>query len=63
MHPGDGRVLGILFANAARDHGGDRHAEADRDGEDEAEQRFGEADGSDGVCAETADEENVNHSE
>ncbi len=53
----------IFFADAASDHGGGGKAEAKADGHDEAEERFGKADGGDGVRAETANPENVNDCE
>src|SRR5882672_10985043 len=55
----DGSAGGILFADSASDHGGCGKAKPEADGHDEAEERFGEADGGDGVRAETADPENV----
>ena len=63
LHAGDGCALGIFFANAACDHGGGGQAEAEADGENEAEQRFGEADGGDCVCAEAADPEDIDYGE
>ena len=63
LHTGDGCAVGIFFADAARDHGGGGEAEAKADGEDQAQQRFGEADGGDGVGAETADPEDVDDGE
>ena len=63
LHAGDGCALGIFFADAAGDHGGGRQAEAEADGEDQAEQRFGEADGGDRVGAQAADPENVDYRE
>ena len=55
LNAGDRGAFGILFANAARDHGGGGQAEAQADRENQAEQRLGEADGGDGVGAEAAD--------
>ena len=63
LHAGHGCAGGILFADAAGDHGGGGEAQAKADGEDQAEERFGEADSGDGVSAETADPENVDDSE
>ena len=63
LHACDGSTGGIFFADAAGDHGGGGKAKAEADGHDEAEQRFGEADGGDGVRAETADPENVDDCE
>jgi hypothetical protein len=49
----DGGASGIFFADAAGDHGGGgkTEAEAEADGENQTEERFGEADGGDGVRA------------
>src|SRR6266852_581176 len=59
----DGCAGGIFFADAASNHGGCGKAEAEANGHDETEKRLGEADGGDGVGAETADPENVDDSE
>ena len=63
LHAGDGGAGGIFFADAPRHHGGGGQAQAEADGEHQAQQRFGEADGGDGVGAETADPEHVHHRE
>src|SRR6266446_246998 len=63
LNAGNGCAYGIFFADAASDHGGGGKAEAKADGHDEAEERFGKADGGDGVRAQTADPENVNDGE
>jgi len=59
----DGSACGIFFADSASDNGGGGETEAEADGHDEAEQRFGEADGGDGVRAEAADPENIDDGE
>src|SRR5882757_8812893 len=59
----DGCAGGIFFADAASDHSGGGKAEAEADGHDETEERFGEAHGGDGVCAKPADPENVDDGE
>ena len=51
LHCGDGCAFGIFFADAARDHRGCGHREAEADGEDEAQHRLGQTDRCDGVCA------------
>src|SRR5216684_4035652 len=63
LNAGNGGAGGIFFADAASDHGGGGKAEAETDSHDEAEERFSEADGGDGVRAETTDPENVDDSE
>src|SRR6184192_1905354 len=63
LNAGNGRAGGIFFADAASDHSGGGKAEAEADGHDEAKERFGEADGGDGVRAETADPKNVDDCE
>src|SRR5713101_350188 len=63
LNAGNGGAGGIFFADAASDHGRGRKAEAEADSHNEAEERFSEADGGDGVGAETADPENVDDSE
>jgi len=63
LHSSDGRGFRILFTDAARDHGGSGKAEAETYGKDKHEQRFREADGGDGVCAEAAHPENVDDGE
>ena len=59
LHGGARAPVRILFADAARHgrRGADR--QPDRHGVDDRHQRFGEADGGDGVGAEPADEEDV----
>src|SRR5947207_2132396 len=63
LDPGNGCADGILFTDAASDHGRGGKAQAEADGHDEAEERFGEADGGDGVRAQTAYPENVDDGE
>ena len=52
LHSGISRAFGIFLADAPRDEGGSRHAEADGDTEDHGQQRFGQTDGGDGIGAE-----------
>jgi len=63
LNAGNGRAGWIFFADAAGDHSRGRKAKAEANGHDEAEQRFGEANGSDGVRAKAADPENVDDGE
>jgi hypothetical protein len=63
LNAGNGRAGRIFFADAACDHGGGREAEAEADGHDQAEERFREADGGNGIGAETADPENIHDGE
>src|SRR5260370_31535362 len=58
LNAGNGCAGRIFLADAASDHGGGGKAETKADGHDEAEERFGEADGGDGGRAEAADPEN-----
>jgi len=63
LHACNSRASGIFFADPASDHGGGGKAQAEADGHNEAEERFGEADGGDGVRAKTADPEDVDDGE
>src|SRR5258708_2717712 len=63
LNPGNGCASGIFFADAASDHGRGGKAEAEADSHNEADERFSEADGGDGVRAETTDPENVDDCE
>jgi hypothetical protein len=42
LHSGDGRVFGILFADAPGDHGGGGHGDAEADGEDQRQHGLGD---------------------
>jgi hypothetical protein len=53
----------VFFADAAGDHGGGGEAQAEANGEDQAEERFGESNGGDRIRAETADPEDVDDGE
>ena len=64
LHGSAGRAVVVAFADAPRD--GRRRADREADGDcvDDRHQRFGDADGGDGVGeAEAADEEDVRHGE
>src|SRR5258708_176250 len=63
LNAGNGCASGIFFADATSDHGSGGKAEAEADSHDEAEERFSEANGGDGVGTETADPENVDDGE
>src|SRR5260370_31070570 len=53
----------MLFAEAASEHGGGGKDDTKAEGHEEVEERFGEADGGDGVRTQTADPENVDDGE
>ena len=58
-----GSAAHIVFADAARNHGGQAHAQADRQAVKYRDQCFGDADSSDRVGAKTGDESDVNDGE
>ena len=57
------RALGRPLADAPGHHGGGPHAEPDRDGEDERQQRIGQSQNGDRLRAEAADEVDVDDRE
>ena len=63
LHAGNGRIVGVLLADAARDHRGGRHGKADADGKDQRQQGLGEPDRGHGIGPEAADPENVDDGE
>ena len=63
MHRNVGGGFRILFADAPGHGGGGGNAQAHRHRVEQREQRFGEADGGDGVRAQMRDPENVDHGE
>ena len=63
LHSRDGGGLWIFFTDAARDHGRGGKAEAESYCENKHEQRFREADGGDGIGAETANPEDIDNGE
>ena len=59
LHPGDRRAFGVFLSNAPRDHGGGRQAESHTDGKHQAQHGLGQTDGSNRVCAQPSDPEDV----
>jgi hypothetical protein len=59
LRGGDGSASGVLFADAAGNHGGGGQADAERDGKYQHQHGFGEADRGDGVCAQASHPEHV----